>query len=103
MTTKRTMLHIIEVTRTDGPETFVRLSLNEAVKLIDYEQAGSRFVRLTHQILEMPSFIRREIRETITECLYNTPLHLWPEENATDQGQPVDLVTALKDIGGLKE
>ena len=100
MTTKRTMLHIIEVTRTDGPETFIRLSLEEAVKLIDYEQAGSRFVRLTHQIVEMPSFIRREIIDTVTDCLARRPVHLWPEENATE---PVDLVTALKDIGGLKE
>jgi len=97
------MLHIIEVTRTDGPETFVRLSLEEAFKLIEYERSGSRFVSLTHQIVAMPSFIRREIIDTVTDCLARRPVHLWPEENATDQGQPVDLITALKDIGGLKE
>ena len=36
--------HIIEVTRTDGNETFVRLTLADAMQLIEYESMGSRFI-----------------------------------------------------------
>ena len=90
--------HIIKIIRTDGTETFVRLSLEEAFKLLEYEKAGSRFVSSDYKMLRMPKFIEREIMQTIAESLEHRPVHQWQTEQTTQPSDPADLIAALSDI-----
>tara|TARA_R100001594_G_C3955280_1_gene244017 strand:- start:58 stop:405 length:348 start_codon:yes stop_codon:yes gene_type:complete len=91
-------VHIIKVIRTDGTEAFVRLSLEEAFKLLEYEKSGSRFVSSDYKMLPMPKFIEREIMQTITDCLEHRPVHQWQTEQTTPPSDPADLIAALSDI-----
>lgn len=95
--------HIINIIRTDGTETFVRLSLEESFKLIAYEKSGSRFVSSDYKMLPMPKFMEREIMQTIAETLEHRPVHLWQTEQTTQPSDPADLIAALSDIAGLQD
>ena len=100
MTTKKIMLHIIEVTRKDGSETFVRLSLAEAVKIIEYEETSQRVVNIIHRIEVMPRSISYEVIDTITDCLERRPFHMWQQDNIEKSGDAEDPTEALNHKAG---
>ena len=75
--------HIIEVTRTDGNETFVRLTLADAMQLIEYESMGSRFISCVHHVLALPLHVMDEITATIEASLTLQPWHQQQTEPTT--------------------